>query len=207
MTFGYGEKARPERFLHDGQSRASRSRWWAAPARARARCSSCCWAFTRRRSGTVTIGGVHGGSHHRPGAPHLHRLCGTAFCPCAGHGAGADHARRPADHGRDGKECRRIWRASTQPSRPCHEGYDTRVHRRHVLAGRVAAAVHRPRRRRRPGCAAAGRDHRQPATPRPRPACWKPSAAPPRAAPCLSVSHRIYENLGGRTVEIKTRTE
>ena len=48
-----------------------------------------------------------GGSHHRPGAPHLHRLCGAAFCPCTGHGAGADHPRRPADHGRDGKACRR----------------------------------------------------------------------------------------------------
>ena len=40
-------------------------------------------------------------------------------------------------------------------------------------------------------------------TPRRRSAFWKLCAAPLRGGQCLSVSHRVYENLGGRTVEIK----
>ena len=151
----------------------------------------------------MTIGGVNGGGHHRPGAPHLHRLCGTAFLPRAGHRAGTDHAGRPADHRGNGKGCRRTGR-----DRCCHpalpEGYDTVCTEGIFSQGewqllsiaRAAAAdpalllldeitanldaetetrVLEALRR-----ASAGRT-------------------------VLSVSHRVYENLGGRTIEIRTR--
>ena len=75
-------------------------------------------------AGPVSAGGRYGdhrrregGGHHRPGAPHLHRLCGTAFLPRAGHRAGTDHAGRPADHRGNGKGCRRTGR-----DRCCHPG-------------------------------------------------------------------------------------
>ena len=74
--------------------------------------------------GPVSAGGRYGdhrrregGGHHRPGAPHLHRLCGTAFLPRAGHCAGTDHAGRPADHRGNGKGCR-----CTGRDRCCHPG-------------------------------------------------------------------------------------
>ncbi len=40
-------------------------------------------------------------------------------------------------------------------------------------------------------------------TPRPRRACSRHCAAPPKGRTVLSVSHRVYENLGGRTIEIR----
>ena len=95
------------------------------------------------------------GEHHRPRAPHLHRLRGAAFLPGAGHSAGTDHPERPGHHpgnGAGGRQAGRYRRGDPDPA----GGLRHRMHRRHVLAGRVAAAVHRPRRRCRPGGAAVG---------------------------------------------------
>lgn len=39
-------------------------------------------------------------------------------------------------------------------------------------------------------------------TPRRSPACWKRCAMRPRGRTVLSISHRVYESLGGRTVEL-----
>ena len=122
-----------------------------------------------------------GVGHHRPGAPHLHRLCGAASCPGAGHGAGADHPGRPGYFPRNGPACRRAgWDGCRHPGAAA--GLRHPVHRRHVLAGRMAAAVHCPRRRRRPGGAAAGRDHGQSG-------CRDRGPGPGSPAPCFGGPH------------------
>lgn len=44
-------------------------------------------------------------ANHGSPAPRLHRLCGAAFRPCAGHGAGPDHVGRSAHQPGNGAEC------------------------------------------------------------------------------------------------------
>lgn len=48
VTFGYGERHVLKDFSMTVKQ-GSRSRWWAAPVRARAPCSSSCWACISRR--------------------------------------------------------------------------------------------------------------------------------------------------------------
>ena len=134
VTFGYGEK----HVLNDFSMTVKQGEQVTLVGRTGAGKSTVfkllLYGYDRRREC---------GSHHGSRAPHLHQLRGTALRPRARHGAGSNHAGRPADYRRNGEE-----RRKTGGHRHSHCGHARgvryRVQRGDVLPGRVAAAVHRP---------------------------------------------------------------
>mgnify|MGYP000175825722 CR=1 FL=1 len=117
MCLRLRRKARLERFFHDRQ--AGRAGDAGGPDGCRKEHS------LQAAAGTLSPGNRVGdhrrrgrGRHHGRRAPHLHRLCGAAFCPCAGYGAGTDHAGRPRHHRRDGKERREACRSGCRHPDP-----------------------------------------------------------------------------------------
>ena len=132
-------------------------------------------------AGTVTIGGVKVSDitdRERRTCigcveQHLARVPGTVLEQI--------NPGRPGYFPRNGPACRRAgWDGCRHPGAAA--GLRHPVHRRHVLAGRMAAAVHCPRRRRRPGGAAAGRDHGQSG-------CRDRGPGPGSPAPCFGGPH------------------
>ena len=157
--------------------------------------------------GAVPAGG--GDSHHRrsgrlshPGstAAHLYRLRGAAFFPHTGDRAGADHPVRPEITGEMAKEAARLAEID-EAIQTLPEGYDTvctdgifSQGEWQLLSLAWAAAAD-------PAVLldeiTANLDAETEA--RVREALRQAS----RGRTVLSVSHRIYESLGGRTVEIR----
>ena len=158
VTFGYGEKPVLEDFsltVKQGEQVTLVGRTGAGKKHG-----------VQAAAGTVSAPKRHG-DHRRRGrcghsgwaAAHLYQLHGAAFFPRTGNSAGADHPERSADHRGNGAK-----RGEAGGDRRRHSGaaggLRYGVYRRHVLPGRVAAAVHRPCRSGR-SRRAAGRDHRQ----------------------------------------------
>ena len=110
VTFGYGEK----HVLNDFSMTVKQGEQVTLVGRTGAGKSTVfklLLGLYHPEAGSVTIGGVDVADITDARAPHLHRLCGAAFCPCAGYGAGTDHAGRPRHHRRDGKKRREACRS------------------------------------------------------------------------------------------------
>ena len=203
VTFGYGEKQRFDGLLHDREAgradhagrpdgRGKEHRFQAA-ARAlsageRQQSPSAAWTFrilptasgARASAAWSSISARVPGTGARP--DHAGRC--SAFTE--------EMARSAARARRDGRRHRSRCRRATIRCAP-------------TACSRRASGSFCPSpapRRQTPPCCCWTRS-RPILMPRPRPGSSKPCAAPPVGRTVLSVSHRIYENLGGRTIEIR----
>jgi ATP-binding cassette subfamily B protein len=97
---------------------ARRWPWWGPAARARARCSSCCCAFTTPQSGAITLDGVPTSATGaaRPAPAHRHRAAGRG--DFLGQRAG-EHPLRQARRHRRGSPRRRQRGVCRRLHRPC----------------------------------------------------------------------------------------
>ena len=108
VTFGYGEK----HVLNDFSMTVKQGEQVTLVGRTGAGKSTVfkpLLGLYHPEAGSVTIGGVDGRTSRTPGAAPASAVW-SSILPCAGYGAGTDHAGRPWHHRRDGKERREACR-------------------------------------------------------------------------------------------------